>query len=929
MNFSVKEAKAENTLTCSVDSYFKNIGDSVGINAVVNFTATDVWAQVENSSGTVKYDHLTLNTSDNINYNAQFTIDSDYEGMNNVAVYATVSGGETLLCNPSDGVSWVKKSVNNIPFTGRGRQELVSFRDKIWMFGGFDSAYLSEVWSSSDGLNWQKVAADSPWGDNRVDFDVIVFDNKMWLLGGFKLNDNWSILTFQNDIWSTVDGVHWTLEKNNAEWSARSSFGLTEYNNKLWLSGGCNGVNSSLGCNSTTKDVWYSSNGKDWTLATDNAAFDLRGYHKMYTFNGGSGEKLWVLGGSYSSDTTKILKNDLYSSTDGITWILESSDALWESGRFNFRIEKLNNTLYALTGGDNSGNYYNDVWSSTDGVNWSETKADVDNPPLGTQPSKWTHWDKRYMSSTVVFNNKIWLIGGYDKTHYRNDVWYSEDGNNYTLVNTNYDAEFGSRFDGELIGYNNKIWMIGGLNKGGAGINGLSNDVWSSSDGINWDCEFGSYTLATNGIACNHASPAWEPRFSHRLLVYDDPSDSPDKGDQLYLLGGCNDTSGGLASCPNGGLHDVWVYNDTDEAWTQKTSSALPGAYEPSAAVYDNKMFYIKSKVAYYSTDGVTWTATPTAPYSTRIGQESLTFDGKLWVMGGYGSSRLNDIWYTTDPLAGTWTQATSAAAWPGRYTFGAVVYNDKMWILSGNREGANVQEWLSSNEVWSSSDGINWFRVADNTEWHGRDFFNATVFDNRIWLAGGDTLASTDTTVWASKYSDMTFYVASDQTNQVTVTAEVEPVLTFLLSSNVCNLGSFSQTSINTCAYYTMVTTNATNGYIAYIRSDGNLRNATNDIDNVSDGSVTPGYEEYGIATDDVDSGNNIQIQNSITCPSSGSTDPVLTSSLTQNNQSFAYNELPIDSDTVTLCHVAAISSLTQAGSYSQNIIITVIGNY
>ena len=36
-------------------------------------------------------------------------------------------------------------------------------------------------------------------------------------------------------------------------------------------------------------------------------------------------------------------------------------------------------------------------------------------------------FNARYNHQTVVFNNKMWVIGGYDGT-FKNDVWSSSDG---------------------------------------------------------------------------------------------------------------------------------------------------------------------------------------------------------------------------------------------------------------------------------------------------------------------------------------------------------------------------------------------------------------------------------------------------------------------------------------------------------------------
>ena len=59
------------------------------------------------------------------------------------------------------------------------------------------------------------------------------------------------------------------------------------------------------------------------------------------------------------------------------------------------------------------------------------------------------------------------------------------------------------------------------------------------------------------------------------------------------------------------------------------------------------------------STDGAAWTAVPqVAPVPARYGARALVFDGKLWILGGYGGdlgTQLNDVWSSTD--GATWTR--------------------------------------------------------------------------------------------------------------------------------------------------------------------------------------------------------------------------------------------------------------------------------
>ncbi len=740
-------------ITCSLNPINLKVGNSVNINASLNFVPTSVWATIENNGNLINT--VILNDQGGGSYANSVTTASNYLGQDDVAVFAIDSGtGETLTCNPSNGASWIKKSVNDIPWDGRFKHNMVSFKNKLWVIGGFTNDYQSDVWSSSDGENWQQVVTNAPWGERRGEQKVIVFNNKMWLLGGFNLSSNWTTLDFYNDVWSSVDGINWVQETSNGGWTPRSSFGLAVYQNKLWISGGCSHVDAGLVCDDTLNDVWSSSDGITWNQETAGAPWTKRTGFKMLNYDDGSGEQLWIFGGLTLPSGSRL--NDVWASTDGITWIQKTPAANW-STRSIYNVLVYDNgggsKLWLFGGNGGVGNLHNDVWSSIDGITWTQEKADVAAPATGVQPSKWTHWSPRQAAQIAIFNNgtgdKLWLSGGYG-LNTRNDVWYSTNAVDWTLVNQNYDTQYGILFNSQIMEYNNKMWLVGGFSK----PSGLKNDVWSTTDGVNWTCEFGPYTLATDGIACNNPSPAFLARFSHRLLVYNN---------KLWLIGGCNDTSGGLASCPVAGrLRDVWSFDGA--TWTQVTpTAAWPGGYEQAASVFDNKMYYILGNAIWYSTDGATWTAAPSAPYINRIGHEALTYDNKLWVMGGYGSAtRLNDVWYSSDPTTGVWNQATASAGWLGRYTFGLVNYDNKMWVFGGNRAGTTWADWLGSNEAWWSTDGIKWTQATDNTAWQGRDFFASTTFNNQIWLTGGDSNGGTRNDLWASAFNYLTFNVTS-----------------------------------------------------------------------------------------------------------------------------------------------------------------------
>ena len=89
-----------------------------------------------------------------------------------------------------------------------------------------------------------------------------------------------------------------------------------------------------------------------------------------------------------------------------------------------------------------------------------------------TQATASASFSTRRGHTSVVFNNKMWVIGGYTGSSNLNDVWYSSDGATWTRATAS--ASFSKRRHHTAVVFDNKMWVIGGYDNGGANLN----DVW-------------------------------------------------------------------------------------------------------------------------------------------------------------------------------------------------------------------------------------------------------------------------------------------------------------------------------------------------------------------------------------------------------------------------------------------------------------------
>ena len=276
--------------------------------------------------------------------------------------------------------------------------------------------------------------------------------------------------------------------------------------------------------------------------AKNNASWSARYIHIAVVFDG----KIWVLGGNEGSTHNGIDNlNEVWSSSDGMSWTNANARGPAEgskhwSKRVNHAAVVFDGKIWVLGGTTDGSSRLNDVWSSSDGTTWTKTTVSG------------THWSARQGHAMVVFDNKMWVLGGYDG-RLKNDVWWSADGMSWT--NANARGHWPARSAHDVVVFDNKMWVLGGY----TGETNYKNDVWSSSDGMSWK-------KATD-------SAAWSGRFSHAAVVFDN---------KMWVLGG------GAASVQN----DVWWSTD-GAAWTKLTNgtSHWPIRDAHAVVVLGDKMF--------------------------------------------------------------------------------------------------------------------------------------------------------------------------------------------------------------------------------------------------------------------------------------------------------------------------------------------------
>ena len=139
------------------------------------------------------------------------------------------------------------------------------------------------------------------------------------------------------------------------------------------------------------------------------------------------------------------------------------------------------------------------------------------------------------------------------------------------------------------------------------------------------------------------------------------------------------------------------------------------------------------------SADGITWTEmTASAAWPPRCAHISLVHDGRIWIMGGSEDSvgeirTKNDVWSSSDGVE--WTQVTASAPGLRRRSLTGVVVDGRMWVIGGRHGGVAEAYW---SDVWSSTDGVQWTRATVSASWNARRGHTSVFHDGKLWVIGG-----------------------------------------------------------------------------------------------------------------------------------------------------------------------------------------------
>lgn len=296
---------------------------------------------------------------------------------------------------------------------------------------------------------WERVAETAPWS-GRDSMGHFVHEDAIWLLGGYTPER-------VNDVWRSPDAVTWERTTPAAPWLPRNVPVAVSFLDRMWILGGAYAVADEP--RRKLNDVWVSDDGAAWACVTESAPWAGRSAAGGVVYK----DHLWVLGGM-SMGEDFVHGNDVWRTADGEHWTRVTEHAPW-SPRALFDAVVFQDALWILGGGVYNDAYplntvvnHAEIWRTEDGEQWDLVTA---------EPG----WAPRRFHRTIVYKDRLWILGGHGEGTNRNDVWVSDDGAHWREAVG--DPVWPIRHEEAAVVFHGDLWVIGGFDG-----HTLYNDTW-------------------------------------------------------------------------------------------------------------------------------------------------------------------------------------------------------------------------------------------------------------------------------------------------------------------------------------------------------------------------------------------------------------------------------------------------------------------
>lgn len=328
--------------------------------------------------------------------------------------------------------------------------------------------------------------------------------------------------------------------------------------------------------------------------------------------------RLFLLGGLVPTAEGSRPANDVWSSSDGATWVLEKPNTFgevgfdptsdWEGRGYGGYVVK-DDRMWILGGDVYDGRYRSDVWASSDGRRWTRVDRSTpvrqqvrDQRPGSPTHGQWIEdpngasygvadFGARAFHVSATFKGRLWVFGGQRLTGPRedgwpvvpgglSDIWASETGERFEQIEPTKPSWGPLGSVREAVEHQGRLWLVGGgLVQDGQDPAKRTNGVWSTADGRAWEK--------------SSDEPPFSARVRHVVKAFDE---------RLWVVAG--DDSGQLGEGSAGGsLRDAW-YSSDGRNWYEVVAPAELVARRAATAWVTPGALYVGAGHAF---DGAAW----------------------------------------------------------------------------------------------------------------------------------------------------------------------------------------------------------------------------------------------------------------------------------------------------------------------------------
>ncbi|MBK7869191.1 MAG: hypothetical protein IPJ74_00205 [Saprospiraceae bacterium] len=179
--------------------------------------------------------------------------------------------------------------------------------------------------------------------------------------------------------------------------------------------------------------------------------------------------------------------------------------------------------------------------------------------------------------------------------------------------------------------------------------------------------------------------------------------------------------------------------NNTDKStalpyqWQKMTdAAAFPKSYNFQMFAVRDTLWAMHPRGTYFSVNGKDWNKTPLPHFIQNSAfLDFIDFKGAIYSLGTFKG---NIERYTmTSAIAKTtdfknWELIAKESNLPRRFFYHPFVFNDKIWIIGGNDGKEDY------NDIWNSTDAVHWTQVKANAAFGKRSGSQIVILNNKLF---------------------------------------------------------------------------------------------------------------------------------------------------------------------------------------------------